>query len=72
MMDLKPGDRVVLRGYPKGHPDFPEGLPEEVIIIDGPSGPEMWIGTLEAKYWDEHETDGIREFHEDQIHLVVK
>jgi hypothetical protein len=47
------GDRVILRSYPVGHEEFPEGLPEEHGVVDwddelddvplDPSWPIMYV-----------------------------
>lgn len=58
---FKEGQRVVLKANPK------EGWKREEGVIDGPSGPGVWMVTVDRKYRLGQDDDGIREVTADQI-----
>lgn len=64
----KEGQRVILKSYPKGSEEFPEGLPEERGTIEGVEGGGMYVVRVDDQYIDQSEgDDGLREVHADQI-----
>jgi hypothetical protein len=64
--DYKEGQRVILKAYPKGDKDFPDGLPEERGTIEGVEGKGMFVVRVDDKYLEDGD-DGLREVHADQI-----
>lgn len=68
----KEGQRVILKSYPKGHEDFPDGLPEERGTIEGVEGHGMYVVRVDDQYMIDGDRDGLREVHVDQIQGLDK
>lgn len=71
-MKFKPGQRVILKGYPRGSEDFPDGMPEERGVIEDFEGRGMYIVLVDDRYRDGEDDDGLREVHADQIEAEGK
>jgi hypothetical protein len=56
---FKPGQTVKLLPF--------EDQPLQYAVVDEYEGNNLYCVTLEKKYWDKDERDGLREVDEDQI-----